>query len=91
MPYMTGDPEQVKMLLRGGTFRNYYYGNTIYDNAFYTIWDNLDSTAKTQEGLAGAVIQHLCGPMDIDIRLNEKDVEVQGIMLQEPMTRKYRK
>lgn len=78
MPYMTGDPEQVKMLLRGGTFRNYYYGNTIYDNAFYTIWDNLDSTAKTQEGLAGAVIQHLCGPMDIDIRLNEKDVEVQG-------------
>jgi len=75
MPYMTDDSEQVKMLLRGGTFRNYFYGNTIYDNAFYASWNNL--ATRGESSLADAVVQHLCGPMDIDIRLNEKDVEVQ--------------
>src|SRR3990167_3611093 len=76
MPNMTDDPEQVKMLLRGGTFRNYYYGNTIYDNVFYATWNNLRT--KGEKGLADSVMQHVFGPMDIDIRLNEKDIEVQG-------------
>ncbi len=76
MPYMTADPEQAQMILRGGVFRSLYYGNTMFDNAFYLMW-NKDLALGERSDFSSEVLRHMAGyPKDVDIRLNQANVTI---------------
>ncbi|MFH0772950.1 MAG: hypothetical protein V1922_01430 [bacterium] len=79
-PLMTpAETGEAMIYLRGGTMRQYYYGNHNYVEHLKALWpDRLkQSTSLPDNSLGTQVIEHEASAVtDIDIELNERAVEI---------------